>query len=73
MSFSTASPKLPLWRLEKDIVVKFLPDNEQKLMPEATTCFNILCIPVVHESKTTFYKYMDITLDCESSGFSAES
>ena len=73
MSFITTSPKLPPWRLEKEIAVKFLPDDEQKLMPEATTCFNILYIPVVYESKTKFYKYMDIALDCESSGFSAES
>ena len=73
LSFITASQKLPPWRLEKEIVVKPLPDNEQKLLPEATTCFNISCTPVVHESKTTFYKYMNIALDCESSGFSEES
>ena len=73
MSFITTSPKLPSWGTEKEIAVKFLPDDEQKLMPEATTCFNMLYIPVVYESKTTFYTYMDIALDCESSGFSAES
>ena len=70
--FITAKRTIPPWNLEKPIILKFLADDETKMLPEATTCFYILSIPVVHTSKMLFFKYMDMALRFESNGFAAE-
>lgn len=60
--FITAKRTVPPWGLEKPIIVKFLADDETKMLPEATTCFDILTIPVVYTSKMSPFKYMDMAL-----------
>ena len=70
--FITASRTIPPWDLERPIIVKFLADNETKMLPDATTCFYILSIPVVHTSKMSFFKYIDMALRFESNGFAAD-
>lgn len=61
--FITAKRTIPPCGLEKlIIIVKFLADDETKTLPEATTCFYILTIPVVHRSKMSLFKYMDMAL-----------
>ena len=60
--FITAKRTIPPWGLEKLIIVKFLADDETKTLPEGTTCFYILTIPVVHTSKMSLFKYMDMAL-----------
>jgi len=71
LQFCTAKKFVPSWGLNKPIVIKFLKDDEMKQLPEANVCFNILSLPTVLTSKSTFFKHINIALDMESSGFSA--
>ena len=70
--FITAKRTISPWDLEKPTIVKLLADDETKMLPDATTCFYILSIPVVHTSKMPFFKYMDMALRFESNGFASE-
>ena len=53
--FITAKRTISPWGLEKPTIVKLLADDETKMLPDATTCFYILSIPVVHTSKMPFF------------------
>ena len=68
---TAAKRAIPPWGLEKSIIVKFLADDETKMLPEATTCFYILSIPVFHTSEMSFFKYIDMAIRFESNGFDA--
>eukprot|EP00794_Sanderia_malayensis_P001737 gene1737-1934_t len=69
LCFSTALQSIPPWGLSKNIVVKFLEDDDEKLFPEAMVCFQIIYLPTVHTSKLTFCKYLSQALEYESLGF----
>ena len=73
LQFITGFKQLPAWVLDKKIVLKFLPDTDEKIYPEAIVCFHTILLPTVHSSKNTFFKYMDKALEIESSGFSSPS
>ena len=53
----------------RKIKLEFLEDDDEKQLPMAQACFNILRIPTVHSTQQQFEKMMDIALKCESSGF----
>ena len=53
--FITAKRTICPWGLKKPIIVKFLVDDETKMLPGVTTCFYILLIPLVHTSKMSFF------------------
>jgi len=71
LQFCTSSTDVPVWGLKQPINIKFLPDSEDKQMPESNVCFHILSLPVVHTKKEKFVKYILIALEHECSGFSA--
>ena len=73
LQFITGFKQLPAWVLDKKIVLKFLPDTDEKIYPEAIVCFHTILLPTVHSSKNAFFKYMGKALEIESSGFSSPS
>ena len=73
LQFVTACKQLPVWRLDKEAVLKFLPDTDQKIYPEAIVCLHTILLPTVHSSKYAFFKDIDKALETGSSGFSSPS
>ena len=46
MQFITAFKQLLAWSLDKKIVLKFLPDTDEKIYPQAIACFHTILLPV---------------------------
>ena len=73
IQFITAFKQLPAWSIDNKIVLKFLPDTDEKIYLQAIVCFHTILLPSVHLSKNAFFKYMNKALEIESSGFSSPS
>ena len=48
---------MPPMGLSKPIKIHYLRDD--KLLPEAECCFNMLKLPTAHSTKETFFESMD--------------
>ena len=56
--------------MENGIILKYLEDDDEKMLPESMACFNILYLPTVHLNQISFNKYFNQALEFEASGFS---
>eukprot|EP00794_Sanderia_malayensis_P001946 gene1946-2215_t len=52
-----------------EINLKYLEDDEAKVLPEAIACLDTLCLPTVHTIYNSFVRYMNTALEFASSGF----
>jgi len=68
--FATGLSEIIPWE-KKKIAMKFLPDDESKIYPEAMACFNILYLPTVHSTQEAFSRHFSKALDIEGTGFGA--
>ena len=73
LQFTTAFKQRPACGCDKQIVLKFLPDTDEKIYPETIVCFHTMLLSTINSSKNAFFKYMDKALEIESSGFSSPS
>ena len=71
--FVTGFEYLPPWGIPQSISVRYLPDENERSFPEASCCFSILNLPIVHSSQTAFDEYFEKALDVEGVGFSART
>ena len=71
LQFIKAFKQIPVWRLDKKAVLKFLPDTDKKIYPEVIVCVHTILLPTVHSSKYAFFKDIDKALETGSSGFSS--
>ena len=72
--FCNLSLVLPGFRREKwkkGIILKYLEDDDEKMLPESMACFNILYLPTVHSNQISLNKNFNQALEFEASGFSA--
>ena len=70
LQFVTGFTRIPPWKMEKGIILKYLEDDDEKMLPESMACFNILYLPTVHSNQISFNKYFNQALEFEASGFS---
>ena len=70
LKFVTGFSSTPPWGLRNKIPIKFLTDDDDKLYPEAMTCFSIY-LPTVHSSEQGFIQRFERALEMEGIGFSA--
>ena len=54
LQFVTGFTRIPLWKMEKGIILKYLEDDDKKMLPESMACFNILYLPAVHSNQISF-------------------
>ena len=71
LRFVTGYSVIPPWGIPKEIIIKFLIDDDSKLYPEAMVCFGILHLPTVHSNQREFDKHFLTALEIEGVGFSA--
>ena len=57
--------------MEKGITLKYLEDDDEKMLPESMACFSILHLPTVHSIQISSNKYFNQALEFEASSFSA--
>ena len=57
--------------MEKSIILKYLEDDDEKMLPESMACFSIFYLLTVHSIQISFNKYFNQALEFEASGFSA--
>ena len=69
LRFITAFKQLPAWWLHKKTVLKFLPDSDKKIYPEAIVCLHTILLPPVHSLKYAFFKDISKSLETGSSVF----
>lgn len=68
MQFWIGQPHIPPMGLDQPLQVKYLQDDDNKVLPEAQSCFHILYIPVVHTTKDSFFKIMHQAIDLGAIG-----
>lgn len=56
-------------RNEDKLTVAFLPNQCNKVLAEADTCFTVIKIPTCHSNYEDFLKYMDISISHGKVGF----
>ena len=56
--------------MEKGIILKYLEDDDEKMLPESMVCFNILYLPTVDSNQISINKYINQALEFEAPGFS---
>ena len=54
LQFVTSFTRIPPWKMERGIILKYLENDDEKMLPESMTCFNILCLPTVHSNQISF-------------------
>ena len=70
LQFVTGFTRIPLWKMEKGIILKYLEDDNEKMLPESMVCFNVSYLPTVHSNQISFNKYFNQALEFEAFGFS---
>jgi len=72
LQFITGFKSVPPRGLPHNIVLKYLPeDDEKSSLPSATACLAILQLPTIHSTANKFNQSFDIALEFESQGFGA--
>lgn len=70
LQFITGFKSIPPCGLPHSIVLKYLPDDDEKSsLLSATACLAILQIPTIHSTATKFNQSFDVALEFESQGF----
>ena len=70
LQFITGFKSIPPRGLPHNIVLRYLPDDDEKAsLPSATACLAILQLPTIHSTENKFNQSLDIALQFESQGF----
>lgn len=70
LQFITGFRSIPPRGLPHNIVLRYLPDDDEKAsLPSATACLAILQLPAIHSTENKFNQSLDIALEFESQGF----
>ena len=70
LQFITGFKSIPPRGLPHNIVLRYLPDDDEKAsLPSATACLAILQLPTIHSTVNKFNQSLDIALQFESQGF----
>ena len=59
LRFITGQERVPPMGLQKQIVIRYLPDDQKYRYPTADRCFSIINLPVVHGDKADFFSTLD--------------
>ena len=70
LQFITGFKSIPPRGLPHNIVLRYLPDDDEKAsLPSATACLAILQLPTIHSTENKFNQSLDISLEFESHRF----